>query len=66
MLDLFAELNNEGATIIVITHDHGVARRMGRVIELLDGLVLADSAGGASDDPDDNGGPGDSEPPAWP
>jgi putative ABC transport system ATP-binding protein len=66
VLDLFAELNNEGATIIVITHDHGVARRMGRVIELLDGLVLADSAGGASDDPDDNGGPGDSEAPAWP
>ena len=69
VLDLFAELNNEGATIIVITHDHGVARRMGRVIELLDGLVLADSAGGADDhrgDGDDNGGADGSEAPAWP
>jgi putative ABC transport system ATP-binding protein len=45
VLDLFAELNNDGATIIVITHDHGVAQRMGRVIELLDGLVRADSGG---------------------
>jgi putative ABC transport system ATP-binding protein len=48
VLDLFAELNDEGATIIVITHDHGVAQRMGRVIELLDGLILADS--GAPED----------------
>jgi putative ABC transport system ATP-binding protein len=44
VLELFKELNDDGATIIVITHDHGVAARMGRVIELLDGLVLADSA----------------------
>jgi putative ABC transport system ATP-binding protein len=53
VLELFGELNNDGATIIVITHDHGVARRMGRVIELLDGLVLADSGA-------------DGEGPAWP
>jgi len=61
VLDLFGELNNDGATIVVITHDHGVAQRMGRVIELLDGRVLADS-GAISD----SGGSGDSEAPAWP
>lgn len=44
VLDLFAELNTEGATIIVITHDRGVGSRMGRVIELLDGRVVSDSA----------------------
>ncbi len=70
VLDLFAELNNDGATIVVITHDHGVAQRMGRVIELLDGRVLADS--GPTGMRGSNGmiGPagdnGDSEAPAWP
>jgi putative ABC transport system ATP-binding protein len=44
VLELFGELNRDGATIVVITHDHGVAQRMGRMIELLDGRVLSDSA----------------------
>lgn len=42
ILDLFVELNAAGATIVVITHDHGVAARMSRVIEVLDGRVVAD------------------------
>jgi putative ABC transport system ATP-binding protein len=49
VLELFGELNRDGATIVVITHDHGVAQRMRRVIELLDGRVLSDS--GASEAP---------------
>jgi putative ABC transport system ATP-binding protein len=70
VLDLFAELNNDGATIVVITHDHGVAQRMGRVIELLDGRVLADSGStGISGSTAMRGPTGDngaSEAPAWP
>ncbi len=70
VLDLFAELNNEGATIVVITHDHGVAQRMGRVIELLDGRVLADSGptgmSGANPMSGRTGDNGASEAPAWP
>ncbi len=70
VLDLFAELNNDGATIVVITHDHGVAQRMGRVIELLDGRVLADSGptgmSGANAMSGPAGDNGDSEAPAWP
>ena len=42
ILDLFTELNTQGATIVVITHDRGVAARMPRVIETLDGLVVSD------------------------
>ena len=39
-LELFAELNAEGSTIAVITHDMGVAARTNRVVRLLDGLVV--------------------------
>jgi putative ABC transport system ATP-binding protein len=43
ILALFAALNERGATIVVITHDAGIARRMPRRIEMLDGRVVNDS-----------------------
>jgi putative ABC transport system ATP-binding protein len=43
LLALLEELHAQGTTIIVITHDHAVARRMGRRIEVLDGHIIADS-----------------------
>jgi putative ABC transport system ATP-binding protein len=42
VLELFAELNAQGSTIAVITHDMGVAARTNRVVRLLDGLVVSD------------------------
>ncbi len=48
VLELFAELNAQGSTIAVITHDMGVAARTNRVIRLLDGLVVSDGAPGAT------------------
>jgi putative ABC transport system ATP-binding protein len=45
LLDLLEELNDGGATIIVITHDHAVAARMRRRIEVLDGRVVSDTGG---------------------
>jgi putative ABC transport system ATP-binding protein len=42
ILDLLVGLNRAGATIVVITHDREIARRLPRQVELLDGRVVAD------------------------
>jgi putative ABC transport system ATP-binding protein len=44
ILALFEALNERGATIVIITHDSGIARRMPRRIEVLDGRIVADTA----------------------
>ena len=43
ILALLEELHTQGTTIIVISHDHAVAARMRRRIEVLDGHIIADS-----------------------
>jgi putative ABC transport system ATP-binding protein len=47
ILDLLAELNRAGTTIIVVTHDEAVAARMHRQVRMLDGRIVSDTAGGA-------------------
>jgi macrolide transport system ATP-binding/permease protein len=42
MLDLFSRLNQEGVTIVIVTHDEHVARHAQRVIRISDGMVQAD------------------------
>ncbi|HEY9555071.1 ABC transporter ATP-binding protein [Allosphingosinicella sp.] len=41
---LFARQGDTGATILVITHDPELAMRCGRVLEMQDGRIVADSA----------------------
>ena len=48
VLALLEALNQEGATIVVITHDRDVAARLPRRIEMLDGRVVADTTRAAA------------------
>ncbi len=40
ILGLFEELNRQGATVIIVTHDQEVASRCGRIISLRDGVII--------------------------
>jgi putative ABC transport system ATP-binding protein len=44
ILGLFHELHRSSVTIVVITHDHSIASRMSRRIDMLDGRIVSDSA----------------------
>ena len=42
VLALFRELHEQGNTVVLVTHDPGIAARAGRRVELRDGLLLRD------------------------
>ena len=39
VLELFCRLNADGQTILMVTHDHDVARRAGRIVRMRDGRI---------------------------
>jgi macrolide transport system ATP-binding/permease protein len=43
LMALLKELNAAGHTIIIVTHDPGIAAQAGRVIEIKDGAVVSDT-----------------------
>jgi putative ABC transport system ATP-binding protein len=47
ILALFDRLSAGGRTIIVVTHDEGVAKRSRRILRMLDGVIMSDAPAGA-------------------
>ncbi|MBI3241989.1 MAG: ATP-binding cassette domain-containing protein [Chloroflexi bacterium] len=45
LLDLFADLNQQGLTLVVVTHDENVAQRAGRRVHIIDGLLTDITSG---------------------
>jgi putative ABC transport system ATP-binding protein len=45
VLDLFRRLNQDGTTVVVITHDDRLAAEAGRVIHMLDGHIVDERQG---------------------
>ncbi|MFW2405364.1 MAG: ABC transporter ATP-binding protein [Gammaproteobacteria bacterium] len=43
IVDIMEELNRQGLTLIVVTHDPAIGRRSGRQIRMLDGRVATDN-----------------------
>jgi putative ABC transport system ATP-binding protein len=44
IVELLLDLHRSGSTIVVITHDHALAARLPRRVEVLDGRIVADTA----------------------
>ncbi len=42
IMELFGELNAQGITIIIVTHEHDIAEATGRIIEMKDGAIIRD------------------------
>jgi len=42
MMDVFVQLNREGQTIVIVTHEHDIAEYAKRQIHLHDGVIARD------------------------
>ncbi|MEM9745565.1 MAG: ATP-binding cassette domain-containing protein, partial [Actinomycetota bacterium] len=59
VMDLIRGLHDEGTTIVVITHDNGIAESLPRRVRVLDGRIEFDSA--HDDEPAGGGAPSRNE-----
>ncbi|MCH2648070.1 MAG: ABC transporter ATP-binding protein [Candidatus Poseidoniaceae archaeon] len=42
VMDLLAELNESGSTLVIVTHDNEIAERCSRIIRIIDGRILSE------------------------
>ena len=43
VMDLIQEINDEGRTILVVTHEHDIAQMTKRIVNLKDGVIIEDT-----------------------
>lgn len=41
IMELFRSLNEQGRTVVIVTHDRGIAEQCGRIIEISDGRIVS-------------------------
>ena len=54
VLDILQQLNRSGATVILITHDNGIAAKARRIVRLQDGRIVSDAPNEPSAAPADS------------
>lgn len=42
VMDLLAQLNESGSTLVIVTHDNQIAKRCSRIIRIYDGRILSE------------------------
>ncbi|MBT8296049.1 MAG: macrolide ABC transporter ATP-binding protein, partial [Gramella sp.] len=42
VMELIQEINDEGRTILVVTHEHDIAQMTKRIVNLKDGVIIED------------------------
>ncbi|MDP2847670.1 MAG: ABC transporter ATP-binding protein [Humidesulfovibrio sp.] len=48
IMRLFAQVNQTGTSIVLVTHDEAVAAQAGRIIKIADGRLVSDTSSGAA------------------
>ncbi len=48
VMSLLHELNDDGLTLILVTHDEGIGANAGRLIRMVDGQIVSDTAGASA------------------
>ncbi len=43
VMDLIQEINDDGRTILVVTHEHDIAQMTKRIVNLKDGVIIEDT-----------------------
>ena len=43
-MDLFQQLNDEGVTIVMITHDRNIASKAKRIVHIIDGMITEEGS----------------------
>nr|WP_281502957.1 MacB family efflux pump subunit [Ancylobacter crimeensis] len=64
VLRILEELNAEGRTVIIVTHDMAVANRARRIVEISDGEIIADRRREEASPPVENEAPSTTVPPS--